>query len=185
MAITSYSQKRFGALVEVTVTSGLSGTIWYHWYVDGQYVGVTVGPARSFHLGVDEQARVVCVDTTDADYDPYGSPPDRYPPRRLVWWIRSLASDVAKYRVEQKQGSGDWERIGEVHHQAGRWSYQLLTGRLEDLADYQFRVVAVDHAGNDATPVSIHAERVVRVPDAPAFELTFNVGPPTVTFSAA
>lgn len=183
--ITAYTQHRFGPLVEITVTSDLSGQIWYHWYVDGQYVGVTVGPARTIYLSGDEQARVVVVDTTDAGFDPYAAPPDRYPPRRLLWWLRSLDSDVARYRAEQKKGAGDWETVGIVHHDANRWSYQLLTGRLDDLSDYQFRVVPIDRAGNDGTPIALDAERIVRIPDAPDFEITFNSGPKTVTFSAA
>lgn len=183
--ITGYTQKRFGPLVEVAVTTDLTGVIYYHWWVDGQYVGMGAGPVRSFYLESGEQARITCVATNMASYDPYANPPDRFPPRRLVWWIRSLASDVARYRVEQKKTGGDWTAIGIVHHDRHKWSYQLLTGRLDDLADYQWRVVPIDRAGNDGTAIAIDAERIVRIPDAPDFEITFNAGPKTVTFSAA
>ena len=185
MTVTSYAQRRFRGLVEITATSDLSGAVRFHWYVDGQYIGETAGPTRSIFLDSGDQARVVVVDTTDPAFDPYASPPDRYPPRRWVWWIRSLASDTAKYRVEQKKGAGDWVLIGEVHHDPNRWSYGLLTGRLDDLADYQWRVIPIDRAGNQGTACAIDTERVVRIPDAPDFAITFNSGPKTVTFSAA
>lgn len=185
MTITSYRQRRFGGLVEITAESNLSGAIRWHWWVDGQYVGATAGPTRAVYLEPGDLARVVAVDTTNPGFDPYANPPDRYPPRRWVWWIRSLAEDVARYRIEQQAGGGDWIPIGELHHRPDRWSYSLLTGRLADLTDHAWRVIPIDRAGNDGTPRAIDAERVVRIPDPPQFAITFNAGPKTVTFNAA
>lgn len=185
MAITSYRARRFGNLVRVTVTSDEVGTVYYHWYADGQYVGVTRSPTKTFYIDDGEQLRVVCVDTTSADYDPYQNPPDWYPARRVVWWVRSLSTDVRRYRVDQKAGAGDWETIALVDAQSGRWDYRVVTGRLDDLTDYAWRVIPLDAAGNPGTQIALDAERVVRTPDAPDYAIAFGDGTQKLTFSEA
>jgi hypothetical protein len=185
MAITSYQQQRFGTLTIVTVTSDLSGTIYYHWYIDGAFIASTQSPMRSFTLETGDQIRIEVKDTNDADYDPIANAPDGYPARRTIWWIRSTDDDVVSYRVEQKKGAGDWTSIGIVQRNGEAWTYSLLSPRLDDLNAYQWRVIPVDVAGNDGTARTVDAEDVVRTSDAPDFTISFDSGTAKVTFAAA
>lgn len=102
---------------------------------------------------------------------------------KTIWWVRSLASDVAEYRVEQQKDGGAWTVVATVPAIAGRWTYQQITDQLVDLASYAWRVVPVDTAGTDGTPIVIPAERVVRTPDAPDFTVSYDAGTQRVTFS--
>ncbi len=77
-----------------------------------------------------------------------------------------------------------WETIGIVPHDEAQWVYSLLSPRLDDLADAEFRVVPVDKAGNDGTALALSAERIVRTPDAPDFTATFDSGTTKITFAA-
>jgi hypothetical protein len=185
LTITDYQQTRLGNVVTVTVTSDLSGVIYYHWYLDGLYVGVTEANEQSFYLDPDEQARVECVDTNSATFDPVANAPEGFPARRTLWWVRSLATDVEHYRVEQQaEGSQTWTTIGLVEHEADRWHYSLMTDRLDDLTTYTWRVVPVDTLGNDGTATTIGPEKIVRAPDAPDWTLSYDEGTDQVTFAA-
>jgi hypothetical protein len=185
MAITDTETVRIGSATLVTVTSDLSGTIYYHWYLDGQYVGISTDGTWTFYLDEETQARVEVVDTNDADFDVEAGNPVPYPARRKLWWVRSLATDVAKYRAELNQDGGGWETIGFVQHDERQWTYELLTGRLDDLLDYDFRIVPIDTAGNDGTALDLDSETIVRTPDAPDFAVSFDEGTTKVTFTEA
>ena len=165
--------------------SGLGGTVYYHWYVDGCFIAAGTSNSRTFFLARDDQVRIDIQDTNDADYDSIANAPTDDPARRSLWWCRSLATDIDHYRVEQKKGAGAWETIGIVHHVADRWSYELLSPRLDDLADYTWRMVPVDAAGNDGTTIEFGPERIVRRPDAPDFGVAFDDATTKVTFSDA
>ena len=185
MSITAYSQVRIGNVTRVTVTSDLSAPIYYHWYLNGSWSGVTTGPGKSFHLGDGDQARIEAIDTNDPAYDGIANAPDGWPARRTIWWCRSVDSDVVRYRVEQQKDGGDWSTLGTVQAVAGQWPYSLLTGRLDDLATYAWRVYPVDAAGNDGTALTLDSEKIVRTPDGPDFAIAFDDGTTKVTFSAA
>lgn len=183
MTITAYSQTYVAGVTTVTVTSSLAGTVYFHWYADGTYLGATEGPSRSFFVEEGEQLRVEVVDTTDADFDPVAGAPAAYPARRTLWWCRSIDADVDHYRIEEQVDGGDWSTIGLVPHDDATWQYELVTERLDDLADYAWRVVPVDRAGNDGTAIALRTERVVRTPDAPDFTATFDPDTTRVTFT--
>lgn len=183
MAITSIEQSRSRNRTTVTVTSDLAGSVWYFWYRDGAYIARTASPVYTFGVEPGEQLRVEVIDTNDPDMDPIKAAPAGYPARRTLYWVRTTATDVDFYRVEQKEGAGDWTSIGRVYHSEARWVYSLLTGVLTDLASYQFRVVPVDRAGNDGTPVTLDAETVVRSPDAPDFTASYDGGTQRITFA--
>jgi len=185
VSITNYSVVRLGGITEVTVTSDLSGTIYYHWYRYGNYLGMSTAATWSFYLTEGEQARVECIDTNDADFDAVAGAPTDYPPTRTIWWTASTDSDVDKYRVEQNKAAAGWETIGTIYHEQTRWEYELETEALDDLTSYQFRVVPVDQAGNDGTALTLAAEKIVRRPDSPDFTISFDEGTTKVTFSAA
>lgn len=189
MAITSLTAQRSDGATTVTAVSNLSPgageSIRFHWYVDGVYVGVTFSGTRTFALEAGDQARVEVVDTLDPEFDPIGGAPEAWPARRKLWWIRSTAADVDHYRVEQQADGGDWSLIGIVPDRPAAWSYDFLTPRLDDLTTYAWRIVPVDAAGNEGTPLDLGSEDVVRTPDAPAFTATYNAGPATVTIDEA
>jgi len=185
MSITSYASTRVGGMTEITVASDLSGTIYYHWYQDGVYLGVTALPRMSFFLDAGEQADVVCQDTLDADYDPLDAAPDGWPARRAVWWLRSVDADVASYRVEQCVDAGDCTTIDTIDRDGEAWEYAILSDRLEDLATHEWRVIPIDVAGNDGTALELDSEIVVRRPDAPDFTVEYSAGTNRVTFTAA
>jgi hypothetical protein len=171
--------------VRFTVESDLGGTIYFHWYVDGLYVGQTTSVTRTFAFRTGEMARVVCQDTNDADYDAIAGAPAGWPARRTLFWVRSQATDMDHYRVEQQRESEGWETIAIVHHDPATWAYRMDTPRLDDLTEYTWRIVPVDGAGNEGTALTIGPEDVVRAPDAPGFAITFDDGTDKVTYAAA
>ena len=181
--IASYQAVRVDDVTLVTVTSSLSGTVYFHWWLDGVYQGATTDGRWHCYVVPGQQATVDVIDTTDEDFDPLTEGPAVYPARRTVWWLRSLDGDVAAYRIEQQQDGGDWGTVGTVSREGDRWWYSLTTDRLEDLSDYAWRVVAIDQAGNESEPEAIDEETIVRTPDGVLFDATLNVDT-TVTFTA-
>jgi len=185
MTITAIQQTRFGNVTTVAAASDLGGTVYFHWYLDGCWVGVSQTGAWDFYLPLADQARIDVLDTADPAFDPVVNAPAGWPARRTIWWVRSLAADCDHYRVLQKKAAGDWQTIAIIHQEPHRWEFSILTDRLDDLSDYQWRVIPVDLAGNDGTPIGIGPERIVRTPDAPNFTIAFNPETTKVTFSAA
>lgn len=185
MSITAYDILRSGSMIRVTATSSLSGTIYYHWYVDGSYVGMTILDSYWFQVMPGDQSRVVCQDTNSASYDPIANAPTMYPSRRTLCWIRSADTDVAYYRIEENQDSGGWSEVARVRHSEDQWEYRWTTARLDDLSDYEWRVTPYDRAGNAGTAVSLGAETIVRRPDAPLIAAAWDNGTAHVTISEA
>lgn len=178
--VATYSVHRVDGVTTIIVSSPLSEP-FYHWYVDGVYVGVTRDPRWQLYLSDGEQAHVEVIDTIDGAFDPVAGAPAAYPSQRTLWWCRSLSTDVASYRVEQQQDGGSWTAIATVHAVAEQWDYRHLTERLVDLAEYAWRVIPVDQAGNDGTAISLSAVTVVRWPDAPEWTFSFDAGTDLVT----
>lgn len=184
MSITAYSTVRTGLATTVTATSSLSGTVYYHWFQDGAYLGVSTTPSKAFALAPGDQSRIEAVDTNDPDYDPLFNPPAGYPARRTITWIRSLDEDVARYRIEQYKGlEVTPEATFYVLHESAKWLYLWLSGRLNDLTNYYWTVTPVDAAGNDGTIIQMDSQRVVRTPDSPTFTATFDAGTTRVAFA--
>ena len=189
MTITGYTTTRHGNLTIVTATSDLAPPpIFYHWFLDGAFAASTQSSQYSFALDENEQARIEALDTLDPDFDPITDPsvPDTFAARWSIWWVRSTSGDVAEYRVEERVdtggGFGAFVSIGTIVHQDERWTYQLLTGRLIDLATYEWRVIPVDLAGNDGTPITPDQEQILRIPDSPNFTIFFDIGRQRVRF---
>ena len=59
MAITSYSIKRVGDATYVTVTSGLSDTIYYHWYIDGAWVASSRAASWQFQVPAGAKVEII------------------------------------------------------------------------------------------------------------------------------
>jgi len=184
LSILSYTVRSSGGVVTVEVTSSLSNP-WYHWYRDGSWCQRTKRPVASWYLEAGDAARVECIDTTDAEFDPVTNAPVGWSARETLWWIRSLASDVDHYRVEQRKDGGTWAEVGSVPVVPHRWAYWFETPRLADLSEYEWRVTPVDGAGNAGTAIAVEARKMVRHPDAPRFAVTYNPGTSKVTFADA
>ncbi|MBX3465276.1 MAG: hypothetical protein KF878_00065 [Planctomycetes bacterium] len=183
--ITAVTYERLGDTTRVYATSDLAGAVTYHWYLDGAWLGATSSPWRDVQLPPGDQARVDVVDTTDPDHDPIANAPAGFPARRSLWWVRSLDADASHYVVEQQKDGGDWATVARVVQAPEAWSLAWLSGRLDDLALYAWRVTPYDAAGNAGTARVFGPERIVRRPDAPDFALAFDDETARVTIGAA
>ena len=184
MAITAYSTTRVGRMTVVTVTSDLAGTIYYHWYVDGSWVGSSSVAYWMFTLETSDQVEIVCQDTTDAEYDPVANAPAGWPATKTLFWVASADTDVDHYLVEQQKDAEGWVELGTIEDD-GSWWYTLRTPRLTDLASYQWRITPYDRTGNAGTATTIGPETCVRRPDAPDFAVAYSGATERVTFSEA
>jgi len=183
--ISSISQVRTGTVTTVTATSTLSAPVFFFWYLDGAYIARTLTPTKSFKIPSGDQGRVDVLDSTDPDFDPIANAPAGFPARRSLWWVRSLAADVAYYQVEVQKNGGAWTPFAQVRPRASAWSYSVLSDRLDDLTTYAFRVVPYDSSGNAGTPIVLASELVVRTPDSPDFSIAYTPGTGRVTVAAA
>ena len=181
----TYAQRRDGNVSTVTVTTNLAGRVYYHWYMDGVWITVTNSNQYSFVVASDEQARIECIPSHDPRFDYVANAPATPAARVTLWWIRSTDSDVKEYKVEQQKDSGGWSTIATVPYQAGAWDYRITSPRLDDLGSYEWRATPVDAAGNEGSTTSLDARMIVRTPDAPDFDATFDEGTTKVTFSEA
>lgn len=175
--IQSYQTTNAGPLTRVTVTSSLSGLIYYNWYLDGQLAGVTQQPSYSFALQPGQQGVVDCIDSNSSAPP---SAPAGWPSTRTLLWERSTDATIDRYEVQQSGGgafssgfstgfSGSFTTIGYAADIPSQWSYAFVTGVLADLTNYAWQVVPIDRAGNAGTAIALAAELVVRTPDAPKF----------------
>jgi hypothetical protein len=237
--ITSYQTTRLQNVTTVRVTTSLTGTVYFHWYLDGRPVGSGTSSVRSFYLAQGVQVRIDVLDTTDPAFDAAANAPAAYPARRTLWWLSAAETgpnqlvlaelslhelatlsldelagvplqrdEIARYRIEQSRGDmwslsldelaemsldelaelnfwSEWSTLGNIFHRDDQWTYQYLTDALDDLTVYRWRIVPVDRAGNDGTPVDIGPEKLIRTPDAPNYTISFDPGSSTVTFTAA
>jgi len=170
--------------VTVSVTSSLTAPVYFFWYLDGAFAGMTGSGSKVFILPQGDQSVVDVLDSADPDFDYIANAPTQYPARRTLVFIRSADAATARYRIDQQAGGGAWEIIGFVAQETGRWQYTFVTGRLDDLTLYAWRVVPLDSAGNAGTAVTIAQELIVRSPDAPNFTATLQVST-RVAFASA
>lgn len=181
----TYEQFQLGQLTTIRVTTPLVGNVYYYWFVDGAFVGMTASPEYVMILPEGDQARVECIASNDASFDYLLNRPATPATRSVVWWIASASSDVAAYRIEQAKDGGAWAEIGRINHDAARWDYRFVSPRLDDLASYAWRVVPIDRVGNDGEVVSRAVRTIVRTPDGPDFAIAFDDYTTRVTFTAA
>jgi hypothetical protein len=177
---TSFANGGLGGTTTVTVTSDLTGVIYYFWYLDGSYLGVTSSPSYTFILPPGVQATVTCI---DANSSALPSPPAGWPSTRTLEFVRSLDATIARYSIQQSESGGAWVEIRSIQDDPTRWGYQVETGPLDDLTDYAWQVVPHDVAGNAGTPVALGNEFIVRTPDAPEFTIGLN-GSQEVVFAS-
>jgi hypothetical protein len=183
--IDSVTLRRFGNVTIATAVSTLGDSAWYFWYLSGSYVGRTRTPCQQFYLRAGDQERLAVLDSLDSNFDPILNAPTDYPARRTITWQRTFSADIDHYRVEQQADGGDWTVLARVSDRGSAWEYSWTTARLTDLSDHVWRVIPVDSAGNDGTPISTTTAKIVRRPDAPNFTANFNAVGSTVTFGEA
>jgi len=183
VSITAYSRTILDHYTLVTATSDLSGTVYYHWYLDGLWVAATGVSSHAFYMETSAQSTVQCKDTNDIDFDGPANAPTEYPGRRTIFWYRSRETDVVKYRCESQKDGGSWVSFGTVAHD-DTWLYSKITPILDDLATYVFRVLALDKALNDGTAKEVDSEVFVRRPDAPNWTYTYASGTTRLTYAS-
>lgn len=181
---TAFTQTRQGNTTLVTVTPILTGTVFYFWYLDGIYSGLSLAPQKTFVLLHGTQSRLECVQTLDADFDPLDNAPPGYPAFRTLTFARSGDPTIARYEIQQQANGGSWTTIGYVRDNPAQWMYSFRTPRLTDLTTYAWQVIPISQSGNAGAAVSLSTEYVVRTPDAPFYSLSFNAGTSTVTIAA-
>jgi len=184
---------RIGNVVTVrAITSLVESPVYYHWYLDGAHVGS--GTAASFSFSVEQagQGRVECVDTLDPNFDPLSAIPAQFPARFTVHWVRSLDAETREYVVQQRRVLPTSTPYAEIARLPATeaWDYILLSERLQGdyLYFYQWRILPVDPAGNlqnTGVPTVTPGVTVVRNPDAPNWNYTYDEGTDQVTFAAA
>ncbi len=183
MAILRTTQTRQLGVTFVTVVSALEGVVYYHWYIDGAYIGQTLTGRRSFALNDSDQVRIVAIDTTDVDFDAIANAPAGYPARRTLNWIQSSDPTFVSYVIRQRREAE--AKIDLATKAQDVWHHELLTPRLDDLTDYSWFVYPVNAAGNEGDPLLLSPDEIVRTPDAPNWSFTFDAGTDRVTFAAA
>lgn len=169
---------------EVEVTSFLRGSpIYFHWFLNGVYLGWTLDGSRAFRLEDFETVRLEVYDTCDPAWDLTTFSSKAAPARRLLAWIRSLDPTTVYYRIEQQVADGAWAALAYVPSDDLIWQYTWTTEILNDLTAYAWRIVPINAASLAGTPIAISAEIIVRSPDAPDFTPTFNPIARTMQFS--
>lgn len=110
--------------------------------------------------------------------DPAAVPQSAFPSRLVLGWAAD--SDAAQYRVQEFSG-GAWVTRATLEN-SDAWM-QYTTSVLADCTAAQWRVVPVDAAGNVGTATEFSA-LMVRFPDPPAQNLSYDAQSGTVTVAA-
>ena len=174
------SASSVGGTTTVSVASWLRSPLYYHWWVNGVYIGRTANGRQVLRPDAGEQFFLQVFDTRDPDYDPAEELLLAGPARRTLQWIRSLDPTCTAYQVQQSEDSGAWTTIAQVVAD-DTWQYSFTTEPLDDLAQYAWQVVPLNAAGRAGTAVDISSEIIVRTPDAPAWSLSFAAGQVTIS----
>jgi len=128
------------------------------------------------------------VDTLDPNFDPLSARPAQFPARYTVHWVRSLDAETKAYAVQEySTGTGDFAEMARLPA-AEAWDFVWLTKRLDDGATYEWKIIPVDGAGNAQNTGSIvttGGKIILRNPDAPNWNYTYEPVTDRVTFAAA
>lgn len=179
-----YRAVRIGDVTQVTVTTILASPVYYFWYLDGRYVGMTTIASRTFSLPSGDQLRLVVLASNDPDFDPLAAAPLSFPSTRTLFWIRSLSASVDHYQIREQKNSEPWIVLANVPAVGTQWSYAFQTETLDDLATYSWQIIPVDRYGNEGAPLVTDPELIVRQPDAPAFTASLDQASRYLTVSA-
>jgi hypothetical protein len=133
-------------------TAGSGGS--WDVFVDGVQVLTVLEPTARVHM--DDGATVDVVETGD-------EPNEAYPRRiTLAWWG---IEDAAEYQIEEYVSAvWTWRQ---TLQDAGQGAFSWVSRVLEDETEHQFRIIALDAAGNESDPETL-VFSMVRIPDPPA-----------------
>lgn len=156
--------------------------VFWHWWVDGRYAGVTHARKRAFRT---PPGRTTMVEVKPTRYRTYrGSDRNIDPLAGEVTLQFQAADDADSYLVQYQPSGGDWTTFA-IMQDDGRWCYSVRTPQLDDDTEYSFRVVPRDSAQNEGSALSLGTHRVVRYPDPIEADVTWNEGSDTFTFDEA
>ena len=151
-------------------------------YLDGELVDEWTSSDGTFERVVE-----AAIDRQLEILDHVDAVAEVLPPARV--WISWQAPDngttlstVDHYRIEQDTGSGYAEIATIEAEDVAAFNY--LSEILDDGADASFRVIAVGPAGNESAALEL-VRLIVRTPDTPAWDFTWDAGTQRVTLIAA
>lgn len=147
----------------------------YRVYQDGVLISVQVAASLVVQAPAGQVPVFEILDDAEA------VPQPGFPGYSILSW--ELDTDVSFYRIEQFDGA-DWNEVAVVAPDLTTSFQSWQSPTLEDLSETQYRVLGIDAAGNEGTPTTFEV-LMVRHPDAPDVEMTFNATPGTVTIAAA
>lgn len=180
--VTALAARRVGATIIVMATVDRDPPWYLYWLVDGVFTARTVVPTLT--LARPQACTLEALVSRSGELDVTRIINGRRPvPRWLtLFWVRPDEA-VEHYRLELATGEsgGAWTEFARVTDD-GSWSYRQETPPLDDLTWYRFRVVPVRN-GNDGTPTEWAARRIVRVPNAPGFAVSYSAATGKVTFA--
>lgn len=167
-----------------TSNKSIPENIYYFWYVDGTYMGMTRRPVFEFNILSGEHIRIDVLDSCSRGFDAEGNAPDVVSARYTLYWNPS-DEETAYYRVRQQKSGGSWVTIGKIRHEQGRWNYCCVTPVLDDQGTYTFDVAAVDARGNVGSTVAADSVKIWRIPDPRGYTAAYDEDTDKVTFSEA
>lgn len=156
----------------VTFSSDLGGTPTFYLWQDGILIAEQTATEYTFHADAGEGLQIHIFDSaTDA-------PDDVFPARVTIGW--DSVPNAVYYDVQEKVSSVWTTR--QFVQATGKGFYNWRSRYLEDVTTHEFRVVAVDAAGERGAAINFSG-LVVRHPDPPDHTLVFSGG--NITIDAA
>jgi len=176
MAVTMLAPRRLDFYTYQFRWSSDLATPTFYVYAHGRYLGPTTAQRMIFRCEPGQSLRVEV-------YDAFGDAPSFLHPDtiRLFWYAVASADH---YLVEQYIDTS-WESLAKVPHSDRENAYTWDSAQLADNTTHQFRVSAIDAAGNASTAVE-RSMLMVRHPDPPVAALSYNPATrePTITLAS-
>jgi hypothetical protein len=171
--------------VIATAVSDLTGIVYFHWYLDGVYMGVSRSGVFEFSPPPGEQFLLRPIDTNNAAFDPITSGPGAPPQRMTLHWHPPADTDVDHYEVYEtlEDVAPVTTLVAKIPHDDGVWLYTYLSPRFRG-AGFSYEIRPVDRAGNVRDPglVVLEFAPSIQAPLAPNWTFTFDEGTTRVTF---
>lgn len=174
MTVTLYDPEQIGRWsIRLRWSSDQDDPTFYI-YRDGTLVATTKATEWTFTLESGDIPVIEVLDDADA------TPATVYPSRFTLSWY--AVTDTDYYRIDEYVG-GEWLVCAKLTDD-GAGYFKWVTRVLQDATTHQFRVVAVDAAGNESTATTMTA-LMVRHPDPPDVTYSYDSGTGKVTVAAA
>lgn len=175
MAVTINPPTITDRAVTFTWSSSLGGTPTFYVYANGLLVQTSTATSWTW-FGVRGRQVVIEVFDVAPPHTPAAVPAGQ---TRLCWYEQD---GVEEWSVEQMV-AGVWTEVL-VLPDTDNWFYTYLSDYLADGAFHRFRVRPVFNLTHYGEPLEFGVF-MVRHPDTPAVDYTYNSGPKTLTIAAA